>query len=268
MKIKKMRWLVLIVFSLIAYRNSGQEISEVRFQGLKIFVTDLDEAKGFYQGILGFKVISNSKDQIEMESNAWPIFLEIVKDRAISGYPKHARTGLSFQTHKLLPQINNFQKLGVTLYDSLLSRNGVGISIPFEDPFGNVLNIIEVQIQEVPRFNSLRVYNSGVTIKDMDAAVEFYERILGFEEWSRDYLPEALPLKHSDGSFAFMLHYEEGLKKNLTVYEGNSQIVFMMQTSDPEKLKTVFNKKKIPYEVKGRKIICQDPEGNYIEIHG
>ncbi len=251
---------------MVGLLGQAQNGLELRFNGIKIFVHDLSAAEDFYTETLGLDAATKSKDQVTLATNAWPIILEKVGGTAAGNYPSAARTGLSFQTYKLLPRIDALRRQGVSLYDSLLSRNGVGISIPFRDPSGNVLNTIEVQIREIEQFEGVRIYNTGVTISDMDAAIRFYEEILGFEEWSRNYLPDALPLKHTDGSFAFMIHYKEGLQKNSTAYGEQSQIVLMMKTTKLEELKSKLRKEKVKFESKKDGIVCRDPEGNFVEI--
>ncbi|MEP5610963.1 MAG: VOC family protein [Cyclobacteriaceae bacterium] len=260
--------LAVLFTSIIIQSTNVQKKPEIKFAGVKIFVTDLQIAEDFYTNNLGLQVSARNAKEVELKTNQWPITLALAKERSADGYPSNARTGLSFQTHKLLPQIDNFRKMGVKLHDSLLSRNGVGISIPFEDPFGNVMTILEVQIRDVERFEGVKVYNTGVTIADMDAATAFYEGVLGFEEWSRDYLPDALPLKHFDGSFAFMIHYKKGLKKNPAMYGKNSQIVLVMSTSNLDDVKSKLKSKGIQFESKKDRIIIQDQEGNLTEIEG
>jgi len=253
--------LVLASLSIFA-----QEESKLTFTGIKIFVTDLQVAEDFYANVLGLEVSDRAANEVELKTNTWPITLALAKERSAPGYPNNARTGLSFQTYKLLPQIDRLRENGVKLYDSLLSRNGVGISIPFEDPFGNVMTIIEVQIREVEAFEGVRIYNTGVTIANMDAATQFYEGLLGFEEWSRNYLPDALPLKHSDGSFAFMIHYKDGLKNNANAYGQNSQIVLMMSVPNLGGLRSLLESREIQFDLKKDRLIVQDQERNFIEI--
>ncbi|MEP1095435.1 MAG: VOC family protein [Cyclobacteriaceae bacterium] len=259
-----MRLITCIIF-LVGSVNLYAQTSELKFTGVKIFVTDLKIAEDFYSRILGFKVSGQTESQLELETNTWPITLALASEMAAPGYPANARTGLSLQTHKLLPQIDAFREKGVKLHDSRLSRNGVGISIPFEDPFGNVMTIIEIQIREVVKFEGVKIYNTGVAIPNMDAATAFYEGILGYEEWSRDYLPAALPLKHSDGSFAFMIHYEKGLAKNANTYKKNSQIVLLMSTPNLESVKSGLNKESIVESKKGF-LVLRDPERNLVEV--
>ncbi len=261
-----LKYLAFYFFLCIGDVSNSQEKPVVRFTGIKIFVHDLQTAQDFYTNHLNLEFISKQEDQIMLNTNTWPIILEKAKGKATGNYPNEARTGLSFQTYKLLPRIDDFRDQGVVLHDSLLSRNGVGISIPFEDPSGNVFTSIEVQIRPIEAFEGLQIYNTGVTISDMDAATHFYKNILGYEEWSRNYLPAALPLKHSDGSFAFMIHYKEGLKKNTSSYGKHSQIVLLMETDDLDPVKSKLEKENISFTSKNDRIVCRDPEGNYVEI--
>jgi len=175
-------YLILWITGSLIY---AQEKPDFKFHGLKIYVHDLKLAEEFYCNQFHFRSTKNGNN-LKLETDSWPIYIEKANGKAQTSYPFKARTGLTVQTYKLLPRIDKLRKSGVVLYDTLLRRNGVGISIPFQDPSGNVLSMIEVQIREIERFDGVRIYNTGVTISDMDAAIEFYERILGFEEWSRN----------------------------------------------------------------------------------
>lgn len=232
-----------------------------RFHGLKMLVHDLDKAKAYYESILGFKVEAN-----KLQTGSWPIYLEETSNPNHSKYPGEARTGLTLQTYKLLPQIDAMRSKGVVLKDSLLSRNGVGISIPFIDPSGNVLSLMEVQVRPISPFEGLTIYNTGVTISDMESAIAFYEGVLGFKEWSRNYLPDALPLKHGDGSFAFMIHYKKGLSDNRMKYPADAQMVIVIETQDLSLAATYFEEKDINFIRMNDRLVIRDPEGNNLEI--
>jgi len=138
--------------------------------------------------------------------------------------------------------------------------------VPIEDPSGNILHLIEVQIREVPFFTGLRVYNSGMVINEMTKALDYYENILGFEEWSRNYLPDAMPLKHKDGSFAFMVHQKKELDENSAIYGEHPQIVLILEVADILTYKSYLTGKNIKVAKKNDKLIIRDPEGNFIEV--
>ena len=238
----------------------------LRFYGLRIFVNSPDTTSRFYQENFGFEIAERTEKEIILETGSWPIYLEKSNDHITSSYPKVSRVGLTMETYKLLPRIDQFRLMGVSLYDSLLQRNGVGISIPFQDPSQNVLSLMEVQIRKVLSFEGLRIYNTGVTVGQMDEAMSFYEDILGLEEWSRKYLPDALPLKHKSGSFAFMIHYKKGLTKNQLAYGISPQMVLILATKNLKSFKKHLIENNITFNSLEDSIVCQDPAGNFIEI--
>ena len=97
-KKKIIRWIGLLFFALVFVDVVAQEQLQVRFLGLKIFVDDLERAEDFYQGILGFEVLTKNKNQISLVTNTWPIYLEKTLNNQGSNYPHEARTGLAIQT--------------------------------------------------------------------------------------------------------------------------------------------------------------------------
>ncbi len=255
-------------------RISNTEISDVEtierpefeVHGVKIFVDDLTIAEKFYSKDLGFKVIKRNKSRLILETNTYPVYLQLAKQIVDRDLHKESYIGLSFQVTKLLPAIDELRASGIHVQDSLLSRNGVGIDIPFHDPTGNILNLIEVQIRDIPEFNRYRVYNSGAVVNDMIGAENFYKGDLGFLDWSRDYLPDALPLMHKDGSFAFMLHQKKGLIRNTASYGTGPQIVLMFEVSNFDETIKYFKQNNIPFQKLEKLLVLKDPEGNHSEI--
>lgn len=244
----------------------ADEKPEIKMHGLKIFVDDLDEAEKFYSKHLGFKVIKRNKSQLVLETNTYPIYLELAKQTIARNLQMESHIELSFQVNKLLPAIDQFRESGINVCDSLLSRNGVGIDIPVLDPAGNIVNLIEVQISDIPEFKGYRVYNSGAVVNNMIEAENFYKGYLGFLDWSRNYLPDALPLKHKDESFAFMLHQKNELVNNTAPYGTCPQIVFVFSVSNFDQTLKYFKQNNIPFAKFEKSLILKDKEGNYSEI--
>ncbi len=254
----------LALFQLLGLIHIDDQGPEFRFHGLKIFVEDLEESRQFYSEELGFRPNADSKTIYE--TGAWPLYLEEAESSVSTKYPTESRTGLTVQTFKLLPRMERLRSQNVPFYDSLLARNGVGISIPFKDPSGNAINLMEVQVRPVPLFEGVKIYNCGVTVPDMDTAIDFYVGLLGFNEWSRNYLPAALPLKHGDNSFAFMIHYKEGITKSSVDYGEQPHFSLILETESLEKAKQFLSDEAIEFFEKESKIIARDPFGNYFEI--
>ncbi len=248
--------------------QSQSSDQSLKFHGIKILVDDLDEARAFYKGKLGFMAApAESREQIVFNQEQFPIYLQKCQFANPGRHQVESRVGLSIQTNKLLPRMKTLQSRDVRFDEYQLRRNGVGISIPHFDPSGNRLSLIEVQIREVPEFDEPRVYNCGVTIANMEAARRFYVEQLGFDIWSTAYLPAALPLKHTDGSFAFMIHYEADLTPNSTKYPDEAQLIIILQINNLSDLIKQLEEKNMPYQRLSKAgILVRDPEGNLIEI--
>jgi catechol-2,3-dioxygenase len=238
---------------------------EFSFHGLKIRVHDLQTSKQFYGDVLGMN-LKETGDSILITGQSFPIFLTESEQKSTNRYPKLSRTGLTLQTDKLLPTIDQLRRAKIHIFDTLLSRNGVGISIPFQDPSGNVLSLMEVQVYDPGKIEGFQVYNSGITISNMDSAIHFYQKIMGFEDWSRNYLPQALPLKNREGTFAFMIHYRKGLLKNDAEYNVHPQITLILKTNDLEEAKVHLEQSNIQVVKRSDHLICRDFEGNWLEI--
>ncbi len=259
---------ILLLISVGLFSHSAiSQSPELRFEGLRIWVTDLDTAKKFYSDILGFEFKLTSDNTAKLETGTWPILLAKSVRENTTEYKRHARTGLTLQVYKLLPKIDQLRASGVHLIEDQLQRNGVGISIPFRDPFGNLLSLMEVQVRDVPLFEGFKIYNTGITSGNMEEAMDFYIGKLGFLEWSRDYLPQALPLKHSDNSFAFMLHYKPDLSHHDREFTKDSEINLLFSTRDLNKAVANSKARKLKFIKEAADWAAfKDPFGNICEL--
>ncbi|MCE7992181.1 MAG: VOC family protein [Roseivirga sp.] len=246
------------------------QLPNLRLEGVRIWVDDLSAAKRFYTEILGFEADSRGTDpmSILIHTGSTPIYLSKAKLSSKAIYGQHIRTGLTLQVPKLLPAIDQLREAGIRVEETQLQRNGVGISIPFRDASGNLLSLMEVQIRPVAPFTGFKVYNSGITTSDMEKAIAFYEHKLGFKEWSGDYLPAALPLKHSDNSFAFMLHEKPGLERLELRYGVDSNLNLVFSISDLSLVKNHLNTLgiKVHPSISSDGLVFEDPFGNHCEV--
>jgi catechol 2,3-dioxygenase-like lactoylglutathione lyase family enzyme len=87
----------------------------------------------------------------------------------------------------------------------------VGDAIYIKDPFGRLISLMHQTVVKVEPFKEPRLYNFGFLIPDMEVGRDFYSNKLGFVVRSEKYLPNDLPLGNGDKSFAFMLHYRQGV---------------------------------------------------------
>jgi catechol 2,3-dioxygenase-like lactoylglutathione lyase family enzyme len=261
--------LVWFCFPLLLYAQEPPT-PPLRFEGLRIWVNDLEAAKAFYTEVLGLAIATEDQDKKMLKLNTRPVvlYLSEAENNSSSLYGKHSRTSLTLQVPALLPAIDRLRKAGVALEELELQRNGVGISIPFKDPAGNLLSIIEVQVRPVTPFKGFKIYNAGITTSAMEEAIQFYVAQLGFEEWSRDYLPAAMPLKHPDDSFAFMLHAKPGLTVPHISYGQDSDMNLIFSTNDLKALERYLNKAGISTRTATTSagFIFKDPFGNHCEV--
>lgn len=259
-----MKNLLLLVLSCIVC-DAGKriEVPEFKFEGLKIAVHNLREAKQFYGDILGFRFTENEQG-ILLQTGSFPIQLSATTAKNTVRYHQHTRVSLTLQVPKLLPAIDRLRKKGLKFLESDLQRNGVGISIPFTDPSGNILHLIEVQVGQTQPIKEIQIYNTGVTSGDMGRARTFYQEVLGFSDWSTAYLPAALPLKNPDQSFAFMLHYRKGLIPKVSPSPEKSQMALVFTTKSLKLVKSYLESRNVRVEeLEGfEQLAFQDPFGN------
>ena len=256
--------LAALLLLILPFCSNGQV--EFRFHGLKIFVSDISESKVFYTEDLGFEVTDTLKG-MKILNQGFPIYIEKAGSATSDNYPKQSMTSLTVLVDHLLPTIEDLKSNSVYFFDTLLTRNGVGISIPFSDPSGNIINLMEVQVYDPGPLNQIRVYNTGITASNMDSARYFYQNLLGFEESSTDYLPYALPLMHrKDQTFAFMIHWKKGLKKAKKPYGTAPQMSISLEVDDLDGAWTYLTSLGLPVTKKENQLVCKDPDGNWVEI--
>lgn len=249
---------------------TAQEKALLRFDGLTIWVDDLSSASGFYSELLGFETAASDdcNDCFRLKTGSWDIIVKKADNQNRFVYRRDSRISLTLQVPQLLPAIDKLRKKGVKFEENELQRNKVGISIPLKDPAGNILNLMEVQVSETPAFEGFKLYNTGITSSDMKAAMEFYIEKLGFSEMTRNYLPTAMPLKHHDNSFAFMLHEKAGLSRVDHTYSIDSQMNLRFATRRWDTVKQQLKKMGISIR-KGSDsdvLYFEDPFGNYCEV--
>ena len=256
--------LFLMNVNLMTYASI--ERPDLRIHGVKIFVSDLDVAKQFYTSFLRLEEVGNGTHGMELSTGQYPIYLAHSNKHIPRSIHLESHYAMSFLVSKLMPAIDEARDASYQLYDTMLSRNGVGIHILISDPSGNMLHLMGVQIRAIPKFEGFRLYNSGSILNDVPAAETFYKEHVGFKDWSGDYLPNALPLKHADGSFAFMLHENKELAPSTYQYGLSPGTALMLETNNLKSLVSYLNSQSIKYEKQEDAILIRDWNENTTEI--
>lgn len=181
---------------------------ELRAQGLKINVDDMDKALAFYVDKLGFDVADRSRypKQVELQTNDRMRLILSYAKKLQSPDANATRVGLTLQVNDLDQAIARLKAAGVDFGEHRKRKEGVGVAIYCNDPFGRAISLMHQTIVKVELFKEPKIYNYGVLVPDMAQAREFYSKKLGFVERTEKYLPLDMPLGHADKTFGFMLH--------------------------------------------------------------
>ncbi len=236
-------------------------------RGVKIRVTDMDKAIEFYNEIIGFPIKDRSKypNLVELENKGMKFWLQKVDEVREIQYGVESRTSLSIQTNNLDSIYAVYKEKGLNVLTDV-QENGVGHSIPVRDPSGNVFSILEQDKYPVPRFKEPRIYNMGIVIPSIDGARPFYTKKLGFEVRSENFLPDNLPLNHTDKSFAIILHKKEvGPAGVLDLKTAQTNVVF--EVDNLKKVKKQIEDLDIEtIKTNPNQIAFKGPYGNIFEI--
>ena len=241
--------------------------------GVKINVTDLKAGVEFYCDKLGFTIESATDQVVYLKTGqSNKLMLNEVKLIAPGG-EQDARAGLSLQVNHLDSTIQRLKARGLSFGSEQIRREAVGDAVYVTDPFGTRISLMHQTIVSVPHFDEPRIYNFGFRIPDMARARTFYCDGFGFVVRSEKYLPLDLPLGHTDGTFAFMLHFREGVKPIRFNMTDNERVVILFQTDNLERAMKVLKEKGVmfqqskPIESKsGRYISFYDPFGYLSEL--
>ena len=88
---------------------------DLRVAGVKIKVTDMNQALAFYKDMLGFAVLSDEHAPrlVTLQTNQWPLVLEQAKHPSPIGFPSAAQTSLTLQASDLLSLMEQMKNQGV-----------------------------------------------------------------------------------------------------------------------------------------------------------
>jgi catechol 2,3-dioxygenase-like lactoylglutathione lyase family enzyme len=270
-----MKLCFLAAFLLLLQISGAAQAPAVRSCGVKILVSDLGKARDFYCNTLGFGVLKEDKK----EKTLW---LDTKEDRQVV---------LQQHKKKLLPnagdktcisftlQVNNLDSAqarlrarGVRFVQDQKRAEGVGFSLHYYDPFGNVFSLLEQTLSKTAPFAEPKLYNYGYYISDLPKQEDFFLK-MGFVERTKKYLPGDMPLYHADKSFGFMLHLNREQWGNRDFSKkGTPAARLLFQSDDLEKLALwgkqngFSNVKKQNGNASPGALFWNDSFGNTIEI--
>jgi catechol 2,3-dioxygenase-like lactoylglutathione lyase family enzyme len=111
-----------------------------------IGVLDMDKAMAFYEGVLGMPVFSRDYYPPAMVFDRTGVSSFILSDKAVSSratYTPDAFSGLAFETADIVSTMATLRERGVEFFDETPVNAGPVLVASFQDPFGNVHELIE-----------------------------------------------------------------------------------------------------------------------------
>jgi glyoxylase I family protein len=104
-----------------------------------IFVSDLEEAKKFYSGILGFAVALQTGERLEfLHEGCQFIAFKCKQEAVVTDYGNVARSVFAFEVVSLNDSMSTLKSKGVEFLHEEPAHNDFCRYAAFRDPFGNV----------------------------------------------------------------------------------------------------------------------------------
>jgi catechol 2,3-dioxygenase-like lactoylglutathione lyase family enzyme len=116
---------------------------------IEIGVNDMDRARSFYCDLLGLAVrTADYLPRVLVLENDGPSIVLYLADQATSiAYPNQAQTLLAFQVDEIQQAMDELRAAGVELLHSEPETAPPGLFAAFRDPFGNVHDLFERQME-------------------------------------------------------------------------------------------------------------------------
>jgi len=163
--------------------------------GLEIGALDLDRSTDFYRGVLGFQPVAGSRspDQVRLASGGLEITLRKTARLSTVDPDQGAHFYLNVEVSDLATTVHELERRGLAL-SAPPRETAIGYFASLRDPAGNAHQVVERKPRS-PRPFPPRVFNLGIRMASMAAALDFYCRDLGFEVMWKDHAPPIIPLK-------------------------------------------------------------------------
>jgi catechol 2,3-dioxygenase-like lactoylglutathione lyase family enzyme len=208
----------------------------LRLLGCSIRVPDLERARAFYSGTLGFASRDLHGDVVVLPGKL-PVFLERVPPGPVPALDQ-ARTLLMLQVHSLARAAEWFAKNNIPLVTGAANPLAIGVVDCFRDPFGNIHSFVELANPPKQEWREPHIYNVGqrLPISAIPEARRIYSDVLGFPVRTDRYYPPALPMMNPDGSFAFVIYdkpsFLSDFRAKAALYPNENGCLLVFETAD------------------------------------
>jgi predicted enzyme related to lactoylglutathione lyase len=170
---------------------------------LEYGVADMKRAIDFYTEVLGFEVEENNccTPMTVLRNGQMRLLLHHV-DAALAEAGT-AGVNINMRVGDIAMVAEAARRKGAVLVDKSPRAFALGQSMTIRDPFGNHINLLDIANDDKTAESKPVVFNIGVLVEELERGENFYTN-LGFQVYSRDYLPD-LPFQRH-GVAALVLH--------------------------------------------------------------
>ncbi|MEM6647479.1 MAG: VOC family protein [Bacteroidota bacterium] len=250
----------------------GLKVNHVRLR-----VHDVDAAAAFYTDVLGFErdTAPCGPGRIGLKGAMLPLVLEEADGPLPPLSEATPRTKVTLEAYDLHATMARLKGEGVAFtidppvpFGVNAAGEPLGLATRFQDPMGHEFSIVEEPQEGAAPFDGIRVYNAGFDVPDVEAAQTFYTDALGFEVLSDEYLPN-VPMQHTDGSFAFMLHGHTDLGPAPTIQPDEAAVMMVFSTADLAQTVSALQQRGVDVLINdavSSVVTFQDPFGNVVQV--
>ncbi len=202
-------WLLCAVAALAQEQHVHGEVPAASFSpyvwALEVGVADLKRAADFYTGALAFEREENSccAPALVLKNRGVRLLLRETKAKArpagVAGINLNMRVG------DLPNAVAAARQHGAQIDDPTPQPFALGNHVKIRDPCGNQIHLLDIANDNMTAESKPAVFNLGVRLEDLAAGEKFYTN-LGFQVYSREYLPDLPFQKH--GAVALVMHGE------------------------------------------------------------
>lgn len=112
---------------------------------ISINVHDMDAARGFYVGLLGFEVEDDGMAPhfVELKNEGPILLLSLCEKPQVSEYPAGAAISLNLDIDDAAAELDRLRAAGVSLAHTELQESPVGPYFAVRDPSGNIIELVQ-----------------------------------------------------------------------------------------------------------------------------
>jgi predicted enzyme related to lactoylglutathione lyase len=231
------------------------------------YAPDLEKAKAWYSQVLGIQPDINETSYVGFCVGGYELVLQPNQVEGLAGLGGAIPC---WGVDNISEALEHLTKQGATVISATREINNDAKLAVLQDPFGNVLGIIENH-----HFTKQEVFRTSIRymVKDTDAAVEFYTTLLGFElleRWGPAFAMVGkgnLTLWLSGPNTSAAQAMPDG-----RVPESGGWNRIVLEVSRLEALITNLKLSGVTFRnemidgVGGKQILIEDPSGNPIEL--